>query len=73
MERLVGPARFGQREPLVDRDLHRTRLNHRKQIVRGFLQLLRRAYDETSQLTPVADTTGSSSDASCDGDSCAAG
>jgi hypothetical protein len=37
------------------------------------LQLLRRAYNETSQLTPVADTTGSSSDASCDGGSCAAG
>jgi predicted DsbA family dithiol-disulfide isomerase len=37
------------------------------------LQLLQRAYDETSQLTPVADTTGSNSEASCDGDSCAAG
>jgi hypothetical protein len=37
------------------------------------LQLLRRAYDETSQLTPVAVTTGSDSGASCDGDSCAAG
>ena len=35
------------------------------------LQLLQRAYDETSQLTPVAVTTGSNSDASCDGDSCA--
>jgi predicted DsbA family dithiol-disulfide isomerase len=37
------------------------------------LHLLQRAYDETSQLTPVADTTGSNSEASCDGDSCAAG
>ena len=37
------------------------------------LQLLQRAYDETSQLTPVADTTGSNSEASCDGDSCTAG
>jgi predicted DsbA family dithiol-disulfide isomerase len=36
------------------------------------LQLLRRAYDETSQLAPVADATGSNSEASCDGDSCAA-
>jgi hypothetical protein len=37
------------------------------------LQLLRRAYDETSQLTPVAVTTGSNDEASCDGDSCAVG
>jgi predicted DsbA family dithiol-disulfide isomerase len=37
------------------------------------LQLLRRAYDETSQLAPVAVTTDSSSGASCDDDSCAAG
>jgi len=37
------------------------------------LQLLQRAYDERSQLTPVAVTTDSSSEASCDGDSCAAG
>jgi predicted DsbA family dithiol-disulfide isomerase len=37
------------------------------------LQLLRRAYDEASQLTPVAVTTDSDSAASCDGDSCAAG
>jgi len=37
------------------------------------LQLLRRAYDETSQLTPIAGPTGSDSEASCDGDSCAAG
>ena len=35
------------------------------------LQLLQRAYDETSKLTPVAVTTRSSSDVSCDGDSCA--
>jgi predicted DsbA family dithiol-disulfide isomerase len=35
------------------------------------LQLLQRAYDETSQLTPVAVTTDSNSEASCDGDSCA--
>jgi predicted DsbA family dithiol-disulfide isomerase len=34
------------------------------------LQLLQRAYDETSQLTPVAVTADSNSDASCDGDSC---
>ena len=34
------------------------------------LQLLQRAYDERSQLTPV--TTDSNSEASCDGDSCAA-
>ncbi len=38
------------------------------------LQLLQRAYDEASQagLTPVAVTTGSNAEASCDGDSCAA-
>jgi predicted DsbA family dithiol-disulfide isomerase len=36
------------------------------------LQLLQRAYDETSQLTPVAATAGGNSEASCDGDSCAA-
>ena len=35
------------------------------------LQLLRRAYGERSQLTPV--TTDSNSEASCDGDSCAVG
>jgi predicted DsbA family dithiol-disulfide isomerase len=35
------------------------------------LQLLRRAYDERSQLTPVAVTTDGNSEASCDGDSCA--
>jgi predicted DsbA family dithiol-disulfide isomerase len=35
------------------------------------LQLLRRAYDEKSQLTPVAVATASDSEASCDGDSCA--
>jgi predicted DsbA family dithiol-disulfide isomerase len=37
------------------------------------LQLLQRAYDETSQLTPVAVTADSDSEASCDGDSCAVG
>jgi DSBA-like thioredoxin domain len=37
------------------------------------LQLLQRAHDEASQLTPVAVTTGSDSGASCDGDSCAVG
>ena len=37
------------------------------------LQLLQRAYDETSQLTPVGVTTDSNSEASCDGDSCAVG
>jgi predicted DsbA family dithiol-disulfide isomerase len=37
------------------------------------LQLLRRAYEETSQLTPVVVTTDSNSEASCDDDSCAAG
>jgi predicted DsbA family dithiol-disulfide isomerase len=37
------------------------------------LQLLRRAYDETGQLTAVAATTDSNSEASCHGDSCAVG
>jgi predicted DsbA family dithiol-disulfide isomerase len=37
------------------------------------LQLLQRAYAEASQLTPVAVTTDGNSEASCDGDSCAAG
>ena len=37
------------------------------------LQLLRRAYDDRSQLTPAAVTTGSTSEVSCDGDSCALG
>ncbi len=37
------------------------------------LQFLHRAYDETSQLTPVAVATGGNSAASCDGDSCAVG
>jgi predicted DsbA family dithiol-disulfide isomerase len=37
------------------------------------LQFLRRAYDEPSQPIPVAVTAGSSSEVSCDGDSCAAG
>ena len=37
------------------------------------LQLLQRAYDEASQLTPVAAATEGTSDASCDGDSCAVG
>jgi len=37
------------------------------------LQLLQRAYDETSQLTPVAVTADSDSEASCEGDSCAVG
>jgi predicted DsbA family dithiol-disulfide isomerase len=37
------------------------------------LQLLRRAYDDASQLTPVAVATDGNSEASCDGDSCAAG
>jgi predicted DsbA family dithiol-disulfide isomerase len=37
------------------------------------LQLLQRAYDETSQLTPVAVPADSNSEASCDGDSCAVG
>ncbi len=35
------------------------------------LQLLRRAYEERSQLTPVVVTADSNSEASCDGDSCA--
>ena len=35
------------------------------------LELLRRAYDEASQLTPVSVSTGSNPEASCDGDSCA--
>jgi predicted DsbA family dithiol-disulfide isomerase len=37
------------------------------------LQLLQRAYAEASQLTPVAVTTDSNSEASCDGGSCAVG
>ena len=37
------------------------------------LQLLRRAYAERSQPAPVAVTTGSNSEDSCDGDYCAAG
>ena len=37
------------------------------------VQLLRRAYDETSQLTPVTVATDSNSDASCDDGSCAVG
>ncbi|HEX4658377.1 MAG TPA: DsbA family oxidoreductase [Streptosporangiaceae bacterium] len=38
------------------------------------VQLLRRAYDERSQLTPVADDpTDSNSQASCDGGTCAVG
>jgi predicted DsbA family dithiol-disulfide isomerase len=37
------------------------------------LQLLRRAYDEASPLTPVGVSADSNSEASCDGDSCAAG
>jgi len=37
------------------------------------LQLLRRAYDERSQLTPIAAMPEGSSEASCDGDSCAVG
>jgi predicted DsbA family dithiol-disulfide isomerase len=37
------------------------------------VQLLQRAYDETSQLTPVAVTADGNSEASCDGDSCAVG
>ena len=39
----------------------------------ALLQLLQRAYDERSQLTPVAVTTDSTSEASCEGDACAAG
>ena len=35
------------------------------------LQFLQRAYDDASQLTPVAATAGGNSEASCDGDSCA--
>jgi hypothetical protein len=37
------------------------------------LQLLRRAYDGTSNLTPASVTTDSNPEASCDGDSCAGG
>jgi predicted DsbA family dithiol-disulfide isomerase len=37
------------------------------------LQLLQRAHDESSQLTPVAAATDSNSEASCDGDSCPVG
>ena len=37
------------------------------------LQLLQRAYDERSQLTPVVVETHSSSEVSCDGDSCTIG
>jgi predicted DsbA family dithiol-disulfide isomerase len=37
------------------------------------LQLLQRAYNERSQLTPVAVTTDGNPEASCDGDSCAVG
>jgi len=37
------------------------------------LQLLQRAYDDASQLTPVAVPAGGDSQASCDGDSCAVG
>jgi predicted DsbA family dithiol-disulfide isomerase len=37
------------------------------------LQLLRRAYEDSSQLTPVAVTTDANSHASCDGDSCTTG
>ena len=37
------------------------------------LQLLRRAYDEASQLTPVAVPVGGNDEASCDGDSCGVG
>jgi predicted DsbA family dithiol-disulfide isomerase len=37
------------------------------------LQLLRRAYEETSQLTPVAVPADGDSEASCDGDSCTVG
>ena len=37
------------------------------------LQLLQRAYDEASLLTPLAVTAGSNSEASCDNDSCAVG
>ena len=54
-------------------------LEFRFDLIRGgqppevLLQLLRRAYDETSQLTPSAVRADSSSEASCDGDSCTAG
>jgi len=37
------------------------------------LQLLQRAYDDASQLTPVAAPADGTSEASCDGDSCAIG
>jgi predicted DsbA family dithiol-disulfide isomerase len=37
------------------------------------LQLLQRAYDDASQLTPVAVPADGTSEASCDGDSCAIG
>jgi predicted DsbA family dithiol-disulfide isomerase len=37
------------------------------------LELLRRAYDDTSHLQPASVTTDSNSEASCDGDSCAGG
>ena len=39
----------------------------------ALLQLLQRAYDDASLLTPVAVTTDGDSEASCDGDSCAVG
>jgi predicted DsbA family dithiol-disulfide isomerase len=39
----------------------------------ALLQLLQRAYDDASQLTPVAAPADGNSAASCDGDSCAAG
>ena len=35
------------------------------------LQFLQRAYDDASQLGPVAATADGNSEASCDGDSCA--
>jgi predicted DsbA family dithiol-disulfide isomerase len=37
------------------------------------LQLLQRAHDDESQLTPVAAANDGNSEASCDGDSCAVG
>ena len=37
------------------------------------LRLLRRAYEDSSQLTPVAVTTDGNSQSSCDGDSCRTG
>ncbi len=37
------------------------------------LQLLQRAYDDASQLTPVSAPADGGSEASCDGDSCAVG